>query len=59
MVPNRATYHILELHEMIRVLHVVAFPMVFILICDLGRHGEHFIVSAQLFFVFAVGWEEC
>ena len=32
------TWLILELHEMIRVSHAVACPMVFILICDLGRH---------------------
>ena len=30
---------ILELHEMIRVSHVVTWPVVFILICDLVRHG--------------------
>ena len=27
----------LELHEMIRVLHVVALPMDFNLLCDLGQ----------------------
>ena len=29
---------ILELHEMIRVSHVVAWSIIFILLCDLSRH---------------------
>ena len=29
---------LLELYETIRVLHLLAWPVVFILVCDLGRH---------------------
>ena len=31
---------ILELHEITRMLHIVAFPMVFIQLCDVGQHGR-------------------
>ena len=32
-------YFLSELHEMIRVSHLVGCPMVFILLCDIDGHG--------------------
>ena len=42
----------LELHQMIRVLHIVAYPMGFNLLCDLGKSVQN---VAALDFYFILG----
>ena len=50
---------VLELHEMIKVLHAVAWPMNFNLICDRGQQGRtlkpiknHHLLVVLAFWVF-------
>ena len=48
---------ILDLHEMIRMSYVVAFPMVFNLLCDLGQQGGVLkLMKNDLFYVFLDVW---
>ena len=47
----------LELHEIIRVLHIVACPIVFILLYDRDRQGVLFkLMKNDHFFVFLAVW---
>ena len=47
----------LENHEMIKVLHIVACTMVFNLLCDRGHQGEVLkLMKDDLFLVFLTVW---